>query len=99
MIAETIKLLREQAGITQAQLAKKLSITRSSVNAWEMGISAPSMQYIVELANIFKVSTDYLLGVSDKCYVDIKDLNEKQLKIIYSLLNYLSAENKEDEDI
>lgn len=99
MIAETIKLLREQAGITQAQLAKRLNITRSSVNAWEMGISAPSMQYIVELANIFKVSTDYLLGVSDKRYIDIKDLNKEQLKIIYSLLNYFSAENKENENI
>ncbi len=37
MIAETKKLLREQTGITQTQLAKKLNITRSSVNAWKWG--------------------------------------------------------------
>ena len=61
MIAEKIKRLREQDSLTQAELAKRLGITRSSVNAWEMGISAPSTQYLVELANIFKVSTDYLL--------------------------------------
>lgn len=99
MIAETIKSLRERTGITQTQLANKLNITRSSVNAWEMGISAPSMQYIVELVNIFKVSTDYLLGVSNTYYIDVKNLNEEQLKIIYSLLNYFSNEVKVSDDI
>ncbi len=63
MISDKIKFLREQNGFTQAELAKRLGITRSGVNAWEMGISVPSTQYVVELAGIFKVSTDYLLGV------------------------------------
>ena len=59
--ADRIKKLRQQFGLTQSDLAKKLNITRSSVNAWEMGISIPSTQYIVELAELFKVSTDYNL--------------------------------------
>ena len=46
MLAERIKTLREQAGMSQEKLAKRLGITRSSVNAWEMGISTPSTQYI-----------------------------------------------------
>ena len=53
MIAERVKCLREKQGLTQAELAKQLGITRSSVNAWEMGISVPSTQYVVELANLF----------------------------------------------
>ena len=64
MIADRIKVLREQQNLTQADLAKQLGITRSSVNAWEMGISVPSTQYLMELAAIFQVSTDYLLGLS-----------------------------------
>lgn len=36
MICDRIKQLREQAGYSQAQLAKRLDVTRSSVNAWEM---------------------------------------------------------------
>ena len=60
MVFERIKFLREQKEMTQADLARQLGITRSSVNAWEMGISVPSTQYIVELSGIFKVSTDYL---------------------------------------
>ena len=63
MVSDRIKHLRETKAMTQSDLAKELGITRSSVNAWEMGISVPSTQYIVELASIFKVSTDYLLGV------------------------------------
>ncbi len=47
MISEKIKELRELAGYSQAQLAKKLDVTRSSVNAWEMGLSTPTTQYIV----------------------------------------------------
>ena len=63
MVSDRIRLLRERRGLTQSELAKQLGITRSSVNAWEQGISVPSTQYIVELATIFKISTDYLLGV------------------------------------
>ena len=61
MVAERIKQLREQSNWTQSELAKQLGITRSSVNAWELGISVPSTQYLVELAALFKVSTDCLL--------------------------------------
>ena len=50
MLAERIKHLREQRPMTQVDLAKYLGVTRSGVSAWEMGISVPSTQYIVELA-------------------------------------------------
>ena len=65
MIADKIKLLRELSGLTQAELARKLGVTRSGVNAWEMGITTPSTQYIVEISLLFKVSTDYLLDRTD----------------------------------
>ena len=64
MIADKIKLLREKEGLTQTALARELGLTRSSVNAWEMGISVPSTQYVVELALFFGVSSDYLLDIN-----------------------------------
>lgn len=93
MIADRIKALREKRGITQTELAKKLGITRSSVNAWEMGISVPSTQYLVALANIFKVSSDYLLGLSDSATISVAGLTEKDIQIVHSLIIHLRGKN------
>lgn len=91
MISERIKTTRELNGLTQSELAKRLNITRSSVNAWEQGISIPSTQYIVELANLFSVSTDYLLGVDVSCSINASGLNDDDLKLVNHLINHLRS--------
>ena len=88
MIGSRIKDLREQNGFTQTSLAKKLGLSRSAINAWEMGVSVPSTQYLMELARLFKVSADYLLGIDTAEKVDISHLNSTEKEIIYSLLRY-----------
>lgn len=93
MIADKIKDLREQHNMTQVALAKKLGITRSGVNAWEMGISVPSTQYIVELANLFQVSTDYLLGVEKSATVSIEGLTEADVRLVCDIILHLKAKN------
>ena len=89
MIADRIKDLREVKKLTQSDLAKHLGITRSSVNAWEQGISVPSTQYVVELSRAFGVSTDYLLGVDDSASMDIAGLTEEDVRLVYQLVNHL----------
>ena len=96
MIADTIKNLRQQSGLTQSDLAKRLNITRSSVNAWEMGISIPSTQYVVELAELFKVSTDYILGLSRDSVISTASLTEEQTKILFTLVQYFNKENEKN---
>lgn len=99
MIIQTdnrIKKLRISRGMTQTDLARVMSVTRSSVNAWEMGISVPTAAKLVELALLFQVSTDYLLGLSSRETVDLDNLSERQREIIYSLLAYFHSENSED---
>ena len=86
MIADKIKLLREQKGLTQAELAKRLGITRSGVNAWEMGISVPSTQYLVELAMLFGVSTDFLLGLPSTATVSVEGLSDRQIIAITEII-------------
>ena len=88
MVADRIKQLRTSNNMTQADLAKKLNITRSSVNAWEMGISIPSTTYIVELSQLFKVSTDYLLGLSNNITLDVSMLNNREVQMLYELVLY-----------
>lgn len=89
MVADRIKALREEKGLTQTDLSKLLGITRSSVNAWEMGISVPSTQYIVELAHIFKVSTDHLLCVDNSASISIAGLSEKDIQLVHNIISHL----------
>ena len=94
MVADRIKYLREQNGLSQVNLAKQLGITRSSVNAWESGISVPSTQYLVELAHIFKVSADYLLGLNNTVTVSVEGLTEMDIQIVHRLISHLREKNK-----
>ena len=57
-----IKLLRIETGLTQSQLAEKLSITASTVGKYEREELQPNIDVIIELSKIFEVSTDFLLG-------------------------------------
>lgn len=88
MICDTIKTLRENAGYSQSTLAKKLDVTRSSVNAWEMGLSTPTTNYVVSIAKLFHVSTDYLLGIESKQCIVLDDFTKEEIKLIYDLINY-----------
>lgn len=96
MIADRIKFLREEKKITQAELSRQLGITRSSVNAWELGISVPSTQYVVELASIFRVSTDYLLGVAPTATINVAGLTEEDVQMVQKLVYHLRDKNKSE---
>lgn len=89
MIADRIKSLREAHHLTQAELARHLNITRSSVNAWEMGISVPSTQCIIELSHIFGVSTDFLLDTERHACIDISGLSDEDVCLVRALIHHL----------
>ena len=95
MVAEKIKELRISQKLTQSDVAKKLGITRASVNAWEMGISIPSTQYIVELALLFKVSSDYLLNIPRTSTVSVDGLSEKEVSAVKNVIECLKERNKQ----
>ena len=73
-----IKELRQSRGMTQTELAKIMSVTRSSVNAWEMGISVPTAAKLVELSLFFHVSTDYILGLETREFIALDGLDGEQ---------------------
>jgi len=81
-LAERIKSIRNSSGKTQAELAKALGLTRSAVNAWEMGLSVPSTSYIVELAKYFHVSTDFILGLDKNETFSLTGLSDEQIKTL-----------------
>lgn len=95
MICDRIKQLREQAGYSQAQLAKRLDVTRSSVNAWEMGLSMPTTQYVVTLAKLFHVSADYLLGLTASSSIVLDGYTQEKIELLYKLIRYFDDQKKQ----
>lgn len=61
-IAESIKELRLERGLSQAALAKNIGVSQKAIDYWERGVNEPKATYIVLLADFFGVTTDYLLG-------------------------------------
>lgn len=89
MTADRIKALREARGWTQAELARKMNMTRNGINSWEQGLSMPSSPSLVDLARLFSVSTDYLLGVENYSAVNVTGLNEADVALLAQLADRL----------
>lgn len=60
-IADKIQYLRKQSNLTQEQLADKLNVSRQALSKWELGVSMPEADKIIQISDLFSVSTDYLL--------------------------------------
>lgn len=63
MFGELLRELRKDHGLTQADLAEKLSFSLMTISSYERGCSVPDDTTKVKLAKIFNVSLDYLLGL------------------------------------
>lgn len=96
MISENIKRLRENAGLSQSALARKLGVTRASVNAWEMELSAPTAQYLIALAQLFHTTTDDILGLEPQEQIVLRDMNEQEKRLVYDLVSYIAARKDAD---
>ncbi len=61
ILSEKIMMLRKKSGWSQEDLAERLDISRQSVSKWESGASIPDLERIVNMSQLFGVTTDYLL--------------------------------------
>ena len=78
-LAENIKKLRKNHSLTQEQFAETLGVTVGAVYKWEAGLSTPEIKLIVEIADLFEVSIDALLGYEQqKDNIDTLIENMKQ---------------------
>lgn len=82
----TLKTLRLQNKFTQAELAKKLGLTKSVISAYENGLRLPSYDVLIHIARIFNVSTDYLLGLEHKREVDLSGLTPSEIDALMNLI-------------
>lgn len=77
MLNKRIKELRLAQGYSQVALAERLGVSKQAVSNWENDNIQPSIEMLLRLADLFCVTTDYLLGREDCLRVDISGLDPK----------------------
>ncbi len=82
----TLKTLRIQHHMTQEQLAQKLYLTKSVISAYETGIRMPSYDVLINVSKVFKVSTDFLLGLEKKREIDLSGLTDAEIDALMNLI-------------
>ena len=60
---DNLKYLRNEKGLGQVELAKKLGVSKGIISLWENGLREPNMYSLIDIANFFDVSIDYLVGI------------------------------------
>ena len=89
-----LKQLREKHNLSQSQVAKRLGITRAAISSYENNISLPSVNVLAELALLYRVSTDYLLGLDNRTAIVLEDLTPRQSAVIHEVMDTLVTEFK-----
>ena len=90
---ENIKKLRIARGLNQVEFAKMLCVTKQCVSNWENDNVVPSIDMLCKIADFFGVSTDYLLGRSERRVVEVSNLTDEQISHITSIVNDLGKLN------
>ena len=91
---ENIKQLRLARNLSQVDLAKALGVTKQSVSNWENNNIQPSIDMLIRLSAFFSVSTDYMLGLEEKKYIEINGLTETQLAHIRAVIDDIRGSKK-----
>lgn len=87
MLSEKLREVRLARGISQVELAKLLGVTKQSVSNWENDNIQPSVEMLVKISKALSVSTDYLLELDAKTYIEVTGLTAQEISHIQALIN------------
>lgn len=89
-LSQRLTLLREKYNFSKSDIARQLGVTPALISAYENQERKPSLDKLIALADIFHVSTDYILGrtymTDNDILISVSDLSDKQRKIVRDLV-------------
>lgn len=91
-----IAMLRRESGMNQMELAKYLKLSQQTISKYENGKADPDKDTLIKLSELFNVSTDYIIGNSDKR--NHSELTYKDNRDIAKTLALLKEQIKNNED-
>ncbi|KLI11232.1 transcriptional regulator [Listeria monocytogenes] len=104
LFGKILKTLRINRGMTQADLGSKLNISKVSISKYENGNQFPDTDTLKRIADIFNVSTDFLLGREEAipqnlAFDDLRGLTEDDLKKVNNYIALIKKQRQELEEI
>lgn len=93
-VGERVRKLRTARRMTQSEFADRINVTKSTVSAYENGSRLPSYDVLIKIAGLFRVSTDNLLGCSEKAGIDVTGLSIEQINVIQDIVTTYKQYNK-----
>ena len=89
IVAKNITELRLLNNMTQMELAEKLKYSDKTISKWERAESSPDISVLVEIANLFGVSLDYLVR-AENIEETVKENKQKETKYNRKVISYIS---------
>lgn len=96
MFGEVLQNLRKSNGMSQVELGRKLGVTKQAVSNWENNNILPSVDLLIRIAKFFSVSTDYLLEMDRRHYIEVEGLTLDEIVHIQWLINDLRNRDKKN---
>ena len=90
-IGDRIKRLRNQRELSQTELGQLLGVSKSVVSSYENSVHMPPYDVLIHIAQIFGVSTDYLLGVSGNKTIRVDGLTDAQVEALLVIVQELKS--------
>lgn len=87
MFGDIIKNLRKAHNFSQVQLAERLGVSKQTISNWENNNILPSIDMLIRISRFFSVSTDYLLELDSRYYIEVTGLTETQLAHIQQIID------------
>ena len=89
-----LKATRLEKGLSQAKLGELVGLSKAVISKYENAMSYPPYNILIRFSSVFKVSTDYLLGVEKTKTLNIEGLTSKQIDSLITIASEYQKLNK-----
>ena len=92
-LSSRLKETRMISGYSQKRVAQLTGVSEDAISSYERGLRVPPLDILIKLAQLYKISTDYLLGLNKSKAIDMSRLDENDFIAVRNMVEILSDKN------
>lgn len=89
-----LRELRVSKNLTQAQVASRLNLSKTTISGYENNIKTPSLDMLVNLSILYGVTSDYILGIDNRRMLMTEGLTQRQHELVKELVDEFMNERR-----